>query len=146
MTEHDRRLYRALNACIRFIFNVRADEHITLYYERLHWLKVDQRRNYFVECQLFNTLRSKQPDFLYSNLSYRIPVSERQTRAAIDTLIQPQCRTELFKRSFRIVSIRLWNCLPLSVREATSLTVFKQKLYAHLLEQSSFLTCLLINA
>lgn len=33
------RLQRALNACVRFVFNVRKCEHITPYYEQLKWLK-----------------------------------------------------------------------------------------------------------
>src|SRR5436309_1390775 len=95
-----------------------------------------QRRSHFVGCLLFNILQSRELESLYSNLSFRVPVSERSTRAPLDTLIQPQCRTELFKRSFRISSIKLWNGLSSSVREAKSLPVFKQRLYAHLLSLS----------
>ncbi|XP_029678542.1 uncharacterized protein LOC115244755 [Formica exsecta] len=37
------RLYRAINSCIRFIFNLKADIHITPYYEKLRWLKITLR-------------------------------------------------------------------------------------------------------
>ncbi|KMQ87075.1 reverse transcriptase [Lasius niger] len=50
--EHNLKLYRAMNCCIRFIFNVKADVHITPYYERLGWLKIVARRAYFVGCLL----------------------------------------------------------------------------------------------
>ncbi|KAL6419277.1 hypothetical protein ACFW04_014006 [Cataglyphis niger] len=38
-TEQNLRLHKAVNACVRFIFNVSTDEHITPYYVRLRWLK-----------------------------------------------------------------------------------------------------------
>lgn len=37
------KLQRALNACIRFACNVKWDEHVTLYYREICWLKTDMR-------------------------------------------------------------------------------------------------------
>ncbi|XP_029680221.1 uncharacterized protein LOC115245867 [Formica exsecta] len=129
--EHNLKLHRAINYCIRFIFNVKADMHITPYYKRLRWLKIDLRRTYFVGCLLFRILRTGQPGFLHSNFNQRVLTSDRATRVSNNTLIQPQCRTELFKRSFRVTSVRLWNGLPLSIKNAKTLNDFKQRLYTH---------------
>ncbi|KAL6418604.1 hypothetical protein ACFW04_011964 [Cataglyphis niger] len=121
-TEHNLRLHTAVNACIRFIFNVRTDKHITPYYVRLHWLKVDARRVYFVRCLLYKILEIKQPSFLHSNFNY------------LRELFLLQCRTELYKRSFKpIVSARFWNGFPQSIRNATIMADFKQRLYSQLL-------------
>lgn len=145
MAEHNLRLYRAINSCIRFIYNVKADEHITLYYEKLKWFKIDSRRAYFVGCLLYKILQTKQPSLLHSNFNCKDITSDRVTRAPKDILIQPQCRTELFKRSFRLSSARLWNGLPSSIRNARTLTDFK-RFFAHLLVCASswLISCLLM--
>ncbi|XP_050449694.1 uncharacterized protein LOC126850592 [Cataglyphis hispanica] len=132
-TEQSLRLHRAVNAYVRFIFNVRTDEHITPYYVRLRWLKVNARRAYFVGCLLYKILETKQPSLLHSNFNCRIATSDRATRAPRDGLFLPLCRTELFKRSFRLTSARFWNGLPQSIRSAATLADFKQKLYSRLL-------------
>ena len=112
--ELNSRLYRAINACVRFIFGVRRDAHITLYYKKLNWLKIDQRRMYFVGGLLYSILHTGQPSLLYSNFNFKTP-TDRATRASNETLIVPLCRTEFFKRSFRIASVRLWG--PITVFE-----------------------------
>ena len=130
--EQDRKLYRAVNSCIRFVYNIKADEHISLYYTRLRWLKIAARRSYFIGCQLYNILHTERPGFLYVEFTNRVFASERSTRAPGDTLVQPQCRTETYRRSFKITAIRLWNSLPPSIKSANSLEVFKQLLYDYL--------------
>ncbi|XP_029677189.1 uncharacterized protein LOC115243994 [Formica exsecta] len=128
------KLYRAMNACMRFIFCIKIDEHISPYYTRLRWLKVDKRREYLVACLLFNILKYQQPDLLYRLFSIKVCSSSRSMRSAEDLLSVPQCRTELYRRSYRLSAIRLWNRLPLNLRNESSSVVFKNGLYAHLLD------------
>ncbi|KAL6418607.1 hypothetical protein ACFW04_011953 [Cataglyphis niger] len=119
-TEHNLRLHRAVNAYVRFIFNVRVDEPITLYYVRLRWLKINARRAYFVgDINLFKILETKQSSLLHSNFNW-----------LRDVLFLPQCRTELYKCSFRFTLARFWNDLSQSIRSATTLSNFKQRLFA----------------
>lgn len=54
--EDDLRLQRAINICIRLIYGLRRDEHITLYLRKLKWLRVTSRRHYFILCQFFNMI------------------------------------------------------------------------------------------
>ncbi|KAL6417160.1 hypothetical protein ACFW04_014665 [Cataglyphis niger] len=75
ITEQNLRLHKAVNACVRFICNVRTDEHITPYYVRLR--------------------------LLHSNFNCKIATSDYATRAPKDMLFLPKCRIELYKRSFR---------------------------------------------
>lgn len=132
--ECNRKLYRAINQCVRFVLDIWTDTHITPYYNQLRMLKVDARRNYFIGRQLYNLLRNKQPVLLAENFDFRGKRSYRATRTPSDMLELPQCRTECYKRSFRLASIRFWNCLPSHLRDAPTLAVFKHKLYVHLLE------------
>ncbi|KAL6423099.1 hypothetical protein ACFW04_010530 [Cataglyphis niger] len=131
--EQNLRLRKAMNACFRFIFNVRTDEHITLYYVRLRWLKVDARRAYFVGCLLYKILETKQPSLLHSNFNCKITISDRAIKTPRDMLSLPQCRPELYKRFFILTLARFWNGLSQSIRSVTILADFKQKLFSQLL-------------
>lgn len=135
--EQNLRLYRAMNACLRFIFNIRTDVHISPYYKKLGMLKVDARRSYFTGCQLFAILKTGQPHLLFDKFTQRSNLLKRTTRAPYDALVLPNCRTELFKRSFRLSATRLWNDLPSCIRDSRTLNGFKQKLYDYLLTTSS---------
>ncbi|KAL6419286.1 hypothetical protein ACFW04_011474 [Cataglyphis niger] len=130
-TKQNLRLHKAMNACVRFIFNVRTDEHITPYYVRLCWLKVDAKRAYFVGCLLYKILETKQPSLLHSNFNYKITTTDRATRAPKNMLFLPQCRTELYKRSFRLTSTRFWNDLSQFIQSATTLADLNKR-YSHL--------------
>lgn len=135
--EQNLKLQRALNSCVRFIFNIRVDAHISPYYDKLQWLKVNNRRLYFVGSLLFILLHTEEPKLLSACFSFKNNSSIRASRTPKDVLLQPQCRTELYKRSFRVVAAKLWNGLPSNIRSAKSLNVFKQGLYAHLLVNSN---------
>lgn len=127
-------LERALNACVRFIFDLRRDEHITPYYKQLGWLKISDRRKYFLGCMIFNILKTKTPLYLSQYLVFRDRMLSRDTRAQTDHLIVPICRTELFKKSFRSAAPQFWNSLPTEIRNMNSLNSFKAKLFTHLLK------------
>lgn len=80
--------YRTINACIRFIFEIRR-EHITSYYNALGWLKTDRRRTYFVGCLIYSILSTECLKVLYNNFRLRSATSNRLTRAASDLLVIP---------------------------------------------------------
>ena len=89
------RLQRAFNACIRYIFRVKWDEHVSHYFDNLSWLKIGPRRKYFVGCMLYNILLHKRPADLFNALDLRENVVLRATRASNKDLVLPLCRTEL---------------------------------------------------
>lgn len=89
--EQDTRLYHAMNASVRFILGIRRDVHITPFYEALRWLKVDQRRTYFVGCLLFCIMKMGDPNCIFIHFKTKGNVASKQTRAAADLLILPNC-------------------------------------------------------
>lgn len=139
------KLYRAINACLKFIYDVKRDQHITPYYKKSSWLKVTTRRQYFVGCLIRNIIVTHQPYTLYSSLVFRAERIGRITRAESNSLIIPQCRTELFKRSFRFVASKFWNGLPMRIRDARTAAEFKRRLYDFLLSGTyiTFLTAVI---
>jgi len=59
-----------------------------------------------------------------------VPVSNTARRAG-HLLDIPQTRTKLGERSFAVAGRAAWNALPISVRAATSVDLFKRTLKAH---------------
>lgn len=47
-------IQRLRNVCIRYIFSIRHDQHITPYRDRLGWSKTDFRRTYFTVILLYS--------------------------------------------------------------------------------------------
>ncbi|KMQ93522.1 reverse transcriptase [Lasius niger] len=131
--ELDLKLYRAVNACIRFIFRIRADVSITPYYAGLRWLKIGGRRDYHALCLLFGILRHQQPKLIYDQLKYRTATTSRAAMTADDLLLVPHSRTEFYKRSFRLSAARLWNNLPNRLRVLVTGGKFKHELNEYLL-------------
>ncbi|RLU23738.1 hypothetical protein DMN91_003944 [Ooceraea biroi] len=131
------RLQRALNACVRFVFGVRRDEHITPYFGRAGWLKVHERRDYFIGVLMYKALRYRVPLHLSERLRYVTDARDNvATRVCGLDLVVPSCRTATYQSSFIVYGTRLWNSLPASLRSSASVPVFKRALYDHLLELS----------
>jgi len=110
--EQNPQLQRALNACIRFICQMKWDEHISPYYEELRWLKVHSRHLYFVGNLIFSILHSKRSLILYDGFEFKSNKILRTTKTLNDTLILPIYHTECFKKSFRCSAAELWNYTP----------------------------------
>lgn len=51
-SENDLKLQRAVNSSIRFIFNLKKDEHISPHRKELEWLTINYRRLYYAVCFL----------------------------------------------------------------------------------------------
>ena len=58
------RIQRLSNSCLRYIFAVRRDSHITPYGKRLEWLTCNMRRLYFTSIIMYKILRLRQPEYL----------------------------------------------------------------------------------
>jgi len=126
------KLQRALNACVRYIYRAKWDEHISPYFDKLEWLKIGPRRKYFVGCLIFNILLHKRPTDIFHAFKFRDSVSLRATRAP-NNLVLPLCRTELYRKSFRCSAVELWNSLPIEIRSADSINIFKERIFNFLL-------------
>ena len=104
-------LQRALNSCVRFIYKLRYDTHISPFLNELGWLNIQNRRKYFVAIQTYKLLYLKSPDYL-RNIYRAIPDRQYHLRPRNATLLVPFCRTQFYKQSFNVTSTNLWNELP----------------------------------
>ena len=94
----------------------------------LHWLPVKARIEYKITVLCYNTLHSSMPPYLKDLLnSY---VLERVLRSQDSKLlIVPKSNWKTFgDRAFTVTGPIIWNPLPLSLRTAGSVAIFKKHL------------------
>ncbi|CAG5100593.1 Protein of unknown function [Cotesia congregata] len=133
--ENDLKLQRAVNCAIRFIFNIKRDEHITPYRFKLKWLSVKSRRIYFLATYFYKLLDTGKP--IYLRKLFIEDDARRSERLVsknnnVNYLI-PSFSTSHLEHSFLISAIRLWQKLPADIAAATTLEIFKKKMYDYLI-------------
>ncbi|CAL1671817.1 unnamed protein product [Lasius platythorax] len=134
--EQNLKIQRAYNSCVRMIFDVKREEHISPYYSRLRWLKVDKKREYLFGVFIHRLLQSERPSYLSDKLTHRSYLGVRTTRVSNQLLALPQCRTETYKKSFAYTAAKYWNQLPATLRDQPSSPLFRNALYNHLVDKT----------
>lgn len=125
------RLERSLNSCIRFIYDMRRDEHITSAQEG--WLTIKKRRLYLMGSLFFSILSTGKPSYLFSFINFSSSEA-RITRVSRERIFVPLCRTEIYKQSFFVQMAYFWNNLPEELVLSASAAVFKRSLFRYLLD------------
>ena len=131
-----KRLQRIQNSAARIIARTPKRQHISPVLERLHWLPVSERVDYKVLTLTYKSLKGLAPGYLSELLQERRP--NRTTRLSSQFLLtEPRSRTVTYgDRAFSRAAPRLWNNLPQSLREATSLHSFKTMLKTFLFRRA----------
>lgn len=131
------KLQRLVNSGIRFIFNLRRDVHITPYRLQLKWLSVLNRRLFFLGSCVYQILANASPVYLRELFLDPDPDLRRSVRLAElggpSSFVIPNHRTACYRHSFLLSAIYFWDSLPAPIRDASSLDVFKVRLFEHLL-------------
>ena len=114
--------------------NIRKYEHISPYLKELQWIKIKDKYTYDICIMVFKVLRKCFPEWLYifNNISSVHGINTRQS----NNLIVQRANTELGSRQMHVKGPYLWNKLPETIRDATSLSSFKGKLRRHILEST----------
>jgi len=92
----------------------------------LHWLSVDEKIIYKMAMVTLKVQRTAMPAYLSCHLQRRNCV--RNLRSPDTALLrQPFTKTDLARRGFRYSAPAVWNSLPRTVLESSSITVFRLK-------------------
>uniref|UniRef100_A0A8C6KQ30 Reverse transcriptase domain-containing protein n=1 Tax=Nothobranchius furzeri TaxID=105023 RepID=A0A8C6KQ30_NOTFU len=125
-------LQRVQNAAARLLTGTRKFEHISPVLASLHWLPISFRIHFKILLFAFKGLHGLAPSYLSDLIQPYTP--SRSLRSA-DQLLLIVPRTERkFRgdRAFAVAAPKLWNELPLEIRQASSLSAFKALLKTHL--------------
>ena len=123
------KLQKIQNAAIRLVCNVRFRHPVSLLYEQLHWLKVEQRLIYKALLLVYKCVHGLAPNMLQSMCQIR----NQDNLTLRDTYFN---RTKYGKRAFIYYSSRLWNKLPVDIRIIENIDTFKKALKSFLILHS----------
>jgi hypothetical protein len=126
------KLQRIQNAAAKLIYRAKKYDHVTGLLKDLHWLPVKHRIHFKVLLLTFKALHGQGPQYLLDLLAWYTP--QRTLRSSRNLLLHvPQTHLKTYgDRAFEAAAPKLWNALPLHVRESNSVLCFKQNLKTHL--------------
>lgn len=107
------KLQRSQNACVRFVLNIRRDEHITPYFIKLGWLKLKDKRNLSTAELALRIICNKSPKYLVDRFTSQSSIHNRNNRYTNSLLQIPHHRTSKCSGTFSITACKLWNSLNL---------------------------------
>jgi len=131
--ELEMKLHKALNSCIRYIFNLSWDAHVTEYYLRLGWLKVRERRVKCLTSLAFKVVKTEKPFYLFEWFKNNVAV-QTSTRNKNGYVI-PVHRTSAYNRSFLVKAIRELNGCQEMVNSCRTADNFNKLLKENLLQK-----------
>lgn len=120
------------NAAARILSGNRTGDHITPVLESLHWLPIRFRVDFKILMLTYKALHGLTPLYITELLTPYTPVRDLRSSEA-GLLIVPNTRLKsMGDRAFSANAPKLWNSLPVEIRQAESLSVFKSSLKTYL--------------
>lgn len=128
------KLQRSQNYCMRFVYNIRRDDHITPCYLQSKTLKLSDQRSIKLLTTLHSILYTGYPKYFSNEFQF---LSTGHTRTGSTQLRIPHHRTTLYNNSFTVTACRLWNSLPHSIKIITNRSGFAGALRKYYYERMS---------
>ena len=133
------RLQSILNCAARLVKrHSKFDRASPLLFE-LHWLPVEQRITFKILLFVFKSLNGLAPFYLSDLISTYVP-SRSLRSASLSLLHVPGSNQKTYgDRAFAVAAPRLWNALPIQMRQpGTALDTFKRSLKTLLFKQAFY--------
>ncbi len=134
--KHLTKLQRVQNCLARVVTRSSPFTRSVPLLRSLHWLPVRSRINFKISVLTFKSLLSEQPSYLHDMLVRATPSRSLRSNKGL-LLSVPKVKSKTGSRAFSSCAPVLWNNLPLSLRSAPSLAIFRKRLKTHLF-QSAF--------
>ena len=135
-----KKLQSILNRAARLIFYLPPRTSTTKYLIQLHWLPIKARIEFKICLLVYKTLNFGKPKYLFDLLVRNSNSSHIALRSTGDPfkLNEPMAlNNRAFNyRSFSYCAPRLYNSLPITIKQAKSINTFKTMLKTYLFEKS----------
>lgn len=129
------RLQTLQNTAARIITRTSRYEHINPVLKELHWIPVYHRVEFKVLMLTYKALNDQSPSYIKEMLEIYHPARSLRSQNT-NQLVVPKTRTVRYGgRSFSSVAPKLWNALPVSIRNSESVNIFKKRLKTHMFKQ-----------
>ena len=130
------KLQHVQNSAARLILHVKKREHITPTLVKLHWLPVTHRITFKVLLLTFKAMNRMAPQYICDLL---VPYQPSRTLRSADNhlLCVPRSRLATYgDHAFSIAAPKLWNSLPVHLRNCENLAAFKSQLKTYLFKDA----------
>jgi hypothetical protein len=130
------KLQKVQNSCIRYACQLRKYDHVSPYYRKLKWQKLDVLRRFHMSCMVYKSISIPSfPSYMKNNFVSLSESHGRSTRSKDSLVLKlPKFNLNAFKLSFVCSAIRLWNSLHSFIRASKSLSQFKTRFSARYFE------------
>ena len=134
----ENKLQIAQNSAVRLVKRINKMERVTQHRKELHWLPINARIQFKILMTVWKALHGQAPAYLI-NLLQKKNNQNLYLRSNDQLLLKPP---DLFTsnkygdRAFSVVGPKLWNQLPLNIRNINTLECFKSNLKTHLFKVS----------
>jgi hypothetical protein len=126
------RLQRIINSALRVAMTIKGAHHITPILQQQGILLMQPRIEARIATIVHQALRGRGPSSIRSML--QSSTNPRDLRSCVQNLlVVPRSRTCCGERAFSICAPRVWNSIPLTIREEDDSVRFAEKLHQHFL-------------
>ena len=126
-----KKLQNIQNSLVRIIYSFPARSTTQPLLKALHWLPIEKRIIYKIGLLTFKCRNILAPKYLCELVMNYVPI--RSLRSSnTQTLNVPWRKTETAGRPFSAAAPRVWDDLPIELRQTISMTSFKSKLKSFL--------------
>ena len=144
-----KKIQTILNKCARLIFSLPPRTPTTRYLIELHWLPVRARIEFKICLMVYKAIKFKQPKYIVDMIFSPETGTQMSLRSSDDPyrLHEPRAVGEraFAERSFAYVAPRLYNKLPVRVKQQSTLGSFKTHLKSFLFSQAYDTTSKALN-
>ena len=133
-----KRLQSVQNCAARLINLSRKYEHVTPLLISLHWIPVQERIKFKILIITFKVLHGQAPPYIFNLLEPYCP-ARTLCSSNRNLLYKPVFNLKTYGgRSFSIAAPTLWNILPTTIKNSSSLDSFKRRLKTLLFNKAFF--------
>ncbi len=120
------------NAAAWLVFNEPKRVHVTPLFISLHWLPVAAHIKFKTLMLAYKTTTGSAPSYFHSLMTIYIPSRSLRSVSEHRLVVPSQRGSKSLSRTFSFTIPGWWNDLPAPIRNAGSLSIFKQQLKTHL--------------
>lgn len=126
------RLQLIQNSAARLLTKTKRRKHISPVLAILHWLPVTFRIDFKVLLLTYKALNGQGPSYIANSLTNYTPARTLRSSDAGLLEITRNCHKKVGDAAFVNYAPKLWNTLPINIREANTLDIFKRQLKTYL--------------
>ena len=120
-------LQKLQNRAGRIILKVKSSEHRSTneIHDILNWDTLENRNTKHSYAMMYKVLHDLAPEYLKENVAYK---SNKYSLRQNNSLALPKPNTQKCKRTFLYRGSKLYNDLPMHIRQSSSLAIFKNNI------------------